>query len=570
MSPVRRPVNPVHVLWVILVSAGIFFAGCAACWSLFVTLVPDSASPTPEPISVSDDLRLAYSPEKQMLVEELVNQFNARGLVGSNGVPLRIQLLQMDAESIVEAALAGSVQAVLPDSSVWLDVLDRRYAESQVRDESVSAPRTLASEVTRWAVSPVVIAMWEDTARQMGWPDRAIGWKDLLARAQDDPAFRWSHPSTSSASGLLATLAQFYAGAGVTRGLTAEQAQSEAVISYVSAIQKTVRFYGEDEWAAIQRALNEGRSFLDAFVVQEQLVIYFNQQPRRPGHLVAIYPAEGTLWEDHPLALIETDTLRPIHRETFRAFRDFLTSAPVQQRVLAAGYRPADLSLPIDGATSPIGSANGADPNQPQTTLQMPSPAVVEIVRDVWWLTKRHTNVYLVVDTSGSMYGSKMERVREALAAFIDQIEGDRERVGLIAFASSVYHVDELDMLRNNRARLLSTIGGLQADGDTALLDAVAEAYNRLQNLGDRERINALVVMTDGKENNSWIRLSQLEQLIQRGNSTGVPIVIFCIAYGSDADMQTLQRIAEASGGQVRVGDLENIRGLYKTLSTYF
>ncbi len=61
MSPVRRPVNPVHVLWVILVSAGIFFAGCAACWSLFVTLVPDSASPTPEPISVSDDLRLAYS-----------------------------------------------------------------------------------------------------------------------------------------------------------------------------------------------------------------------------------------------------------------------------------------------------------------------------------------------------------------------------------------------------------------------------------------------------------------------------------------------------------------------------
>jgi Ca-activated chloride channel family protein len=200
----------------------------------------------------------------------------------------------------------------------------------------------------------------------------------------------------------------------------------------------------------------------------------------------------------------------------------------------------------------------------------MPAPAVVEIVRDVWWVTKRHTNVYLVVDTSGSMYGSKMARVTEALAAFIDQIEGDRERVGLIAFASSVYHVDELDMLGNNRARLLSTIGALQADGDTALLDAVAEGYNRLQNLGDRERINALVVMTDGKENNSWIRLSQLEQLIQRGNSTGVPIVVFCIAYGSDADMVTLQRIAEASGGQVRVGDLETIRGLYKTLSTYF
>lgn len=570
MSPVRRPVNAVHMLLLILVGAGIFFAGCAACWSFFVTLAPVSTSVVPEPVAVSDDLRLAYSPEKQVLVEELVTQFNAGGLTAGDGTPLRVQLVQMDAESIVDAALAGDVQAVLPDSSVWLDVLDRRYAERTVADQSVSAPKSLASDVTRWAVSPVVIAMWEDTAREMGWPDKPIGWKDLLARAQDDPAFRWSHPSTGSASGLLATLAQFYAGAGVTRGLTADQAQSEAVINYVSAIQKTVRFYGEGEWAVIQRVLGEGRSFLDAFVVQEQLVIYFNQQPRRPGQLVAIYPAEGTLWEDHPLALIETASLRPTHRATYRALRDYLTSAPVQRRVLAAGYRPADLSIPIDDPDSPIGPANGVDPNEPQTTLQMPAPPVVEIVRDVWWLTKRHTNVYLVVDTSGSMYGSKMARVVEALAAFVDQIQGDREQVGLIAFASSVYHVDELDMLRTNRARLLATIGGLQADGDTALLDAVAEGYNRLQNLGDRERINALVVMTDGKENNSWTTLSQLEQLIRRGNSGGVPVVIFCIAYGSDADMTTLQRIAEASGGQVRVGDLENIRGLYKTLSTYF
>jgi len=195
---------------------------------------------------------------------------------------------------------------------------------------------------------------------------------------------------------------------------------------------------------------------------------------------------------------------------------------------------------------------------------------VVQIVRDVWWLTKRHTNVYLVVDTSGSMSGSKIARVKEALQAFIEQIKGDREQVGLIAFSSSVYHVDDLNNLGDNRATLLTTIGGLQSDGDTALLDAVAEGYSRLQYLGDKERINALVVMTDGKENNSQISLSELEQQIKRGNDRGVPVVIFCIAYGGDADMYTLERIASASGGQVRTGDLETIRGLYKILSTYF
>ncbi len=49
-----------------------------------------------------------------------------------------------------------------------------------------------------------------------------------------------------------------------------------------------------------------------------------------------------------------------------------------------------------------------------------------------------------------------------------------------------------------------------------------------------------------------------------------MPVVIFCIAYGSDADMGTLQAIATASGGQVRTGDPETIRNLYKILSTYF
>ena len=98
------------------------------------------------------------------------------------------------------------------------------------------------------------------------------------------------------------------------------------MVDYVSAIQKTVRFYGEGEWAVVQRALKEGPNFLDAFVVQEQMVVYFNQQADRPGQLVAVYPAEGTLWEDHPLALVETAQLTPVQRQTYQAFSAFLRS----------------------------------------------------------------------------------------------------------------------------------------------------------------------------------------------------------------------------------------------------
>ncbi len=569
MSPRRNRSDPKRILTLLLVGTGVFFALCCALWAVIANIAP-GVTPASVEVHVTPALRLAYSPEKQVLFERLVADFNAQDLPSAEGDPLRVEAVQMDPESMLDAALAGEVQAIVPDSSVWLDVLDRTYAERIASDEVVGSQARLTSEVTRWAVSPVVIAMWEETAREMGWPDRPIGWADLLDRAQSDPDFKWSHASTNSASGLLATLAEFYAGAGVTRGLTEDLARSQAVTEYVGAIEKTVRFYGEGEWAVIQRVLNEGNNFLDAFVAQEQLVVYFNQQPNRPGQLVAIYPAEGTLWEDHPLALIESSALTSLQRETYRAFREYLTSAPVQARVLEAGYRPADLAIPIDGSDSPINAANGADSAQPQTTLQIPGPSVVQVVRDVWWLTKRHTNVYLVVDTSGSMSGQKLAQTQEALLTFIEQIKGDTERVGLVTFASSVYGVEELDELGVNRTRLLSVVGALDAGGDTALLDAVAEAYDRLQYLGDTERINAIVVMTDGQENNSYTTLRQLVRQIDEGNRSGVPVVIFCIAYGSDADMGTLQQIADASGGQVRTGDVETIRGLYKILSTYF
>jgi Ca-activated chloride channel family protein len=569
MSPKRKKSDPKQTLLLLLVGAGVFFALCCACWAITINIAPELVPSTgEEPVSTA--LRLAYSPEKQVLFESLVADFNAQGLVSTDGDSLQVETAQMDPEAMVEAALAGEVQAIIPDSSIWLDTLDRAYSERVAGGEDIGGVAGLTSEVTRWAVSPVVIAMWEETARDMGWPDRAISWADLLDRAQTDSDFKWSHAATNSASGLLATLAEFYAGAGITRGLTEDLARSQEVIDYVGAIEGTVRFYGEGEWAVIQRVLSEGSDFLDAFVVQEQLVIYFNQQPNRPGQLVAIYPAEGTLWEDHPLALIESSALTPLQRETYRAFREYLTSTQVQQRVLQAGYRPADLSIPVDGSDSPINVAAGADPAQPQTTLQMPAPSVVQVVRDVWWLTKRHTNVYLVVDTSGSMAGQKLAQTKEALLIFIEQIEGDAERVGLIPFASSVYQVQELEELGVNRAQLLAAVGGLGASGDTALLDAVDEAYNRLQYLNDTERINAIVVMTDGRENNSYTTLNHLVRHIEEGNRTGVPVVVFSIAYGSDADMGTLEQISGASGGQVRTGDVETIRGLYKILSTYF
>ena len=503
-------------------------------------------------------LRVAYSPEKEALFTQLADDFNRafeeRGM--------RVNPIRMEPEAMLYGALNNEFEALSPDSSIWFRQLDQLYAE-QVADPSAF----LVSQTRYYAISPVVIAMWEDVARELGWPDEAIGWNDLVNHAVANPDFTWSHPSTASASGLLATLAEFYAAAGVTRGITPQDLQQPETIARLQEMESTVSYYGEGEWAIAQQVDARGRDYLDAFVAQEQLVVWLNQR----GHdIVAIYPQEGSLWEDHPLGLLEVGTLTSDQRLAFEEFVTYLESPEAQSRVLAGGYRPADLSLDLRGAESPLTAANGVDPDQPRTTLQLPGAQVIDQVRNVWWLIKRKTNVYLVVDTSGSMEGSKLFNVRQALTTFVSQIEGEDERVGLIEFWGQVDNLVPLDRLGNNRTELLNAIEGLQSGGDTALLDGVTRAYKELQRLNDPERINAIVVMTDGQENASRISIWDLTALLERENQSGVPVVIFAIAYGSDADYGTLEQLTQATGGQVREGTVETIRELYKILSTYF
>ncbi|WP_410969790.1 hypothetical protein, partial [Salmonella sp. SAL4450] len=75
----------------------------------------------------------------------------------------------------------------------------------------------------------------------------------IQEKATNDPSFKWNHSATNNASGLLATLAEFYAGAGLTRGLTKDAATAKETLDYVQAVESTVKFYGEGEEVITQR-----------------------------------------------------------------------------------------------------------------------------------------------------------------------------------------------------------------------------------------------------------------------------------------------------------------------------
>jgi len=191
-------------------------------------------------------------------------------------------------------------------------------------------------------------------------------------------------------------------------------------------------------------------------------------------------------------------------------------------------------------------------------------------VQNVWWYTKRPTNVFLVVDTSGSMEdGNKMETTQQALKAFLDNIRGDRDQVGLIEFATEIKRLEPLQPLTvEGRNDLEGIIRHLEPWGNTAMLDAVWEAHQQIVQGEDDEAINAIIVMSDGLENASLHTDHDLRSLFEDNETQR--IVIFTIAFGADADVKLLREVALIGGGQFRHADETDIEELYRTISTYF
>ena len=205
----------------------IVVGGCL-CWAIYQG-ISTTASLFQED-SVEEDgtaiLRVAYSPEKEEMFVRLVEDYNRADHQTAAGRAIRVDPIRMEPDAMLLGAISGEFEAMSPDSSIWLHQLDQLYAE-QVSDPDAF----LVSQTRHYAISPIVIAMWKDAALELGWPDRALGWNSLVNHALANPDFTWSHPSTASASGLLATLAEFYAASGVTRGLTPEDLQKPETIA---------------------------------------------------------------------------------------------------------------------------------------------------------------------------------------------------------------------------------------------------------------------------------------------------------------------------------------------------
>jgi Ca-activated chloride channel family protein len=167
--------------------------------------------------------------------------------------------------------------------------------------------------------------------------------------------------------------------------------------------------------------------------------------------------------------------------------------------------------------------------------------------------------VLVVMDVSGSMSGdsgsggkTKLDLAKTAATTALGQLV-DTDQVGFWVFTTDLptpttITADLVDVgpLSQTRQPIIDAIAGLTPLNGTPLYAATALAADEMNATQDPASINAVVVLTDGRNEYTDNDLDGLiRQLSSSATENGVRV--FTIAYGPDADLATLQQISEAS-----------------------
>jgi Ca-activated chloride channel family protein len=193
------------------------------------------------------------------------------------------------------------------------------------------------------------------------------------------------------------------------------------------------------------------------------------------------------------------------------------------------------------------------------------SGAVLQQAQRLWKLRKdggRTVYLQLVIDTSGSMEeGQRLRQVKKAIGVASAAINTGNQ-VGLITFGDRpVRQLPLAPMDERGRQRLVATVNQLQANGSTALYDALAIGLADLMRARDKDPNGRfhLLLLSDGKPT-TGLTLNQLRDVIQHSGIRITPI-----AYG-EVDQGELQAIASVRESVVYRGTPQRILPLISDL----
>jgi Ca-activated chloride channel family protein len=519
------------------------------------------------------ELVFPYGSEKEKWITDVTAAFNRSNAKTQSGKTIFVRAIPLGSGETIDNILSGRMQAHLasPASAAFIKLGN---AESQAK-----SGKDLIGSTDNLVLSPVVIAMWKPMAEAIGWGKKPLGWSDILSLAQNPKGWaaygfpQWgkfkfghTHPEFSN-SGLISLFAEAYAASGKTAGLKLADLEKPQVKQLIAGVEQSVVHYGSSTGFFGRKMFANGPEYLSAAVLYESMVVESYSQNNLAFPVVAIYPKEGTFWSDHPVGIVERDWVTPEHREAAKIYIQYLLARPQQEKAVAYGFRPASLDVPL---AAPLDAAHGIDPKEPKTTLEVPSVDVINGILQSWKIQKKHSNIVLVLDTSGSMREeSKMQNAKQGAKQLL-QLLDDGDTFSFLPFSSELHWAQQDALMQNERPHLVEQVDSLFASGGTALYDSIDAAYQHLAAVPNPDaKIQAVVVLTDGEDTESKMKLNELMERIKY-NGENRAIHVFTIAYGREARKDILQQIAEATQAKFYEGTPQNIVEVFRDISTFF
>ena len=513
----------------------------------------------------------AYSPEKEKLLLPLIAKFNREGRE-AGGRPVFVEGINAASGDAQTRIAKGTFKPVAwsPASSLWGRLLNFEADRPYTADEAPSIVRT-----------PLVIATWEPMARALGYPRRKLGFADVLRLSTSGKgwaefgrpefgAFKLVHTNPDfSTSGLSAVVAEYYAALGKKEGLTEKDIADRQARKRVRDIERSIVHYGDTTLFIAEQLKKEGPGYASAVAMEEVTLLDFNRTRGDRDKLVAIYPEEGTFDSDSPFFTLDAPWVSAEQAEGAKAFQAFLAKEITPEVAARSGFRPADRET---APVAPITTANGADPKQPERVLQLPEPRVLAAIKKAWRRDRKPANILLVLDTSGSMNEEgRLDRAKAGLDVFFRNVE-PQDSVGLTTFSEKVQPLVAPAPLAQNGDELRSRVRDLIAEGGTAFFDATVEAFDAVRAQKATDRINAVVLLTDGEDTDSQQNAQDVIEHFEGQGDSDNRVRVFTIAYSSGASgaRGQLKRIAAASGGLDYEGKTENIESVYRSISSFF
>ncbi|HET9493794.1 MAG TPA: VWA domain-containing protein [Chloroflexia bacterium] len=175
------------------------------------------------------------------------------------------------------------------------------------------------------------------------------------------------------------------------------------------------------------------------------------------------------------------------------------------------------------------------DVTQPDAPIQPAVPVENQVL-----------NLNLVLDTSGSMAGAKLQNLKKAVAWVIDNLSA-RDTLSITLFDDEVHplvpatHVEDRDALR-------AQIDAIREAGGTAMSKGLTVGLQEARNAPAPGAVSRIVVLTDGQ---TWGDGDVCVELARQAGDAGIPIT--CLGVGAEEDwsIELLDAIARESGGEV-------------------